>query len=104
MQQKYFKENKVSPLPTRDYMKKVILDKTSKFKPDLVGITAVFSSCHSNAFFITNLVKTQNPNVKVLCGGIHATFAYKSMLEECPNLDLIFLYAVSYTHLRAHET
>ena len=51
---KYFKENKESPLPTRDYMKKVILAKTSKFKPDLVGITAVFSSCHSNAFFITN--------------------------------------------------
>ena len=41
---KYFKENKVSPLPTRDYMKKIILDRANKFKPDLVGITAVFSS------------------------------------------------------------
>ena len=89
---KYFKENNESPLPTRDYMKKIILARTSEFKPDLVGITAVFSSCHSNTFFITNLVKTQNPNVKVVCGGIHATFAYKKMLEECPNLDLIFLY------------
>jgi len=89
---KYFKENMESPLSTRDYMKKIILIRINEFKPDLVGISALFSPCHSNTFEITNVVKTQNPNIKVVCGGIHATFEYKRMLEECPNIDLIFLY------------
>lgn len=89
---KYFKENEKSKYSADEYMKKILNAKLDSYKPDLVGITVVFSPSHTNTFIIANLVKEKNSNIKVVCGGNHATFAYKRMLNECSNLDFVFLY------------
>ena len=82
---KYFMENDKSSLSPMDLLKNKIIDKMDEFQPDLVGISVVFSPAHNNALSIANIVKEKNPTTKVICGGNHATFAYKRMLEKCLN-------------------
>lgn len=89
---KHFMENDKSSLSPMDLLKNKIIDKMDEFQPDLVGISVVFSPAHNNALAIANIVKEKNPTTKVICGGNHATFAYKRMLEKCSNLDFVFLY------------
>ena len=89
---KYFNENEKSPLSIRELMKKKIVDKLNNFKPDLVGISLLFSAAHNNSFEIANVIKEIDSNIKVVCGGVHSTFAYQRMLEQCHNIDFIFLY------------
>ena len=94
---KYFQENEISALSTRDAMKKLIIDKMEQFSPDLCGITVMFSPSHENALKVANIVKQKKQNIKIICGGNHATFAYKRMLEKCQSLDFIFLYEGDHT-------
>ena len=94
---KYFRENKESLLSTREYMKKIIHNKLDEFQPDLVGITVVFSPSHTNTLIIADMVKEKNSDTTVVCGGNHATFAYKRMLEKCQSIDFIFLYEGDHT-------
>ena len=94
---KYFNENDKSDLSTYDFMKNKIVDKMDEFQPDLVGISVLFSPAHSNALAMANIVKEKNSTTQVVCGGVHTTFAYKRMLEECPNIDFIFLYEADNT-------
>jgi len=89
---KYFRENEKSPLSTRDVMKRLIIDKMEQFPPDLCGIGVMFSTIHGNALEVANIVKQKTQDIKIICGGNHATFAYKRMLEKCPSIDFIFLY------------
>ena len=89
---KYFKENQESELEARVLMEKLIISKIDEFKPDVVGISVLFSRSHSNIFAIANIVKERNSSIQVVTGGNHATFAYKKILDECSNIDLVFLY------------
>lgn len=89
---RYFKKNQESELQARELMKKIIVSKIDEFKPDVVGISVLFSRSHSNLFAIANIVKEKNSSIQVVTGGNHATFAYKKILKECLNVDLVFLY------------
>jgi len=94
---KYFNENIKSTVSAKDVMKKLIADKIDEFKPDLVGISVVFSPGHKNTLTIADIVKEKNSEIHVVCGGNHATFAYKTMLENCSSIDFIFLYEADKT-------
>lgn len=89
---KHFKENPESKLQPRDMMKDLLASKVNEFKPDVVGISVLFSRSHSNIYSIANIVKEKNSSIQVVVGGNHATFAYKKILQECLNIDLVFLY------------
>lgn len=89
---KFFKENIKSKISALEYMKKLINEKVDKLKPDLVGITVTFSPSHSNTFIIADLVKEKKSDIKIVCGGNHATFAYKRILKDSSNIDFVFLY------------
>ena len=78
---KYFKENQESELEARVLMEKLIISKIDEFKPDVVGISVLFSRSHSNIFAIANIVKERNSSIQVVTGGNHATFAYKKIFR-----------------------
>ena len=94
---KYFNENEKSPLSPRDLMKTILIDKMDDFQPDLIGIGVMFSTTHNNALAVANIIKKKNPTTQVVCGGNHATFEYKRMLEECSSIDFIFTYEADNT-------
>lgn len=94
---KFFNENEKSPLFPKEFLKNKISTKLNTFKPDVVGLSLLFSQAHPNSFIIAKLIKENNPNTKVVCGGNHATFAHKRMLEQCPSMDFIFLHEADNT-------
>lgn len=62
------------------------------FRPDLIGITCMFSMTAPQMYAVTEFVKTVNKNLPVIAGGVHSTTAAKTVLTECQSIDFISLY------------
>ena len=50
---------------------------------------------------ISTMIRLINPDIKIIFGGPEVSYNPSQVLERNPQCDII---AVSYTHLRAHET
>lgn len=59
------------------------------FKPDLVGVSCLFSSQFRNVIEITKAVKRVDPGILTVTGGTHPTFLPELSMERAPELDLI---------------
>ncbi len=57
-------------------------------RPDIVGV-AVRTHLANEALRIVRETRRRFPNVRTLLGGIHATFMYREMMDECPEIDLV---------------
>jgi len=60
----------------------------SKFNPDIVGITSLFSNQLSNTLLISELIKTIHPSVLIAHGGAHASGADIEVLTN-PCVDIV---------------
>jgi radical SAM superfamily enzyme YgiQ (UPF0313 family) len=59
------------------------------FQPDVVGITAL-STTYSSSLKVARIVKSINPNVKILFGGVHPNICFDQVIPE-PDIDYIIL-------------
>ena len=82
-----------------DLWKKWLRQKLDEFKPDMVGITCMFTIYHRSMVRVAKFVKEYNPNIVVIAGGVHTTMASeneltpgKLVLEDCPEIDFVGLY------------
>lgn len=68
------------------------------FKPDIAGVTCMFTQTHISMVRICNAVKRQNPMLPVALGGVHITNCLmnkdisRQIMDELDNVDLFFLY------------
>ena len=69
-----------------DSIKKVITD----FKPDVVGVSALFSSQSEEAYQICRIVKEVDRDIIVVMGGPHATVLPYDVMK-IPYIDYIIL-------------
>lgn len=82
-EKKYTNEFLPNPLTKKEFIQKI-----KKIDPDIIGLT----SCTENSPFamkIAHLCKSENDNVKIIFGGIHATFQAEECLNENPSLDVV---------------
>lgn len=70
---------------------KKLEEKLDHMKPDLVGITSMTSNFPA-AEYIAKFVKLRCPESLVVMGGVHATFMYREILVEIPEVDIIVRY------------
>lgn len=63
--------------------------KLDQFRPDLVGISCMFTMTHVIVKQIVDRVKTTDPHLPIIAGGVHITNAGKLVLEDCPKIDFI---------------
>ena len=68
-----------------DCIKEVV----DEFKPDLVGISVVFSVALKNGFKIMEIVKSINKKIMVVFGGVHCTFDFERIMKK--GADALFL-------------
>lgn len=61
---------------------------TIDFKPDIVGISILFSTAHITSMKIADKVKKRWDKAIVVCGGNHATNCVQSLLSN-PNIDYV---------------
>ena len=107
---KFYQENPDSDISPPDFLKKILGEKIESFKPDCIGISTMFSISHNNTINMAKTIKNFDPNIKVVNGGNHSTFAYKKLLVECKEIDFIFLYEADTSfplylkHLKGEKT
>jgi radical SAM superfamily enzyme YgiQ (UPF0313 family) len=58
-----------------------------EFKPDIVGVTNLFSTQMAKAFAVTELIKKIDKNIKVVVGGPHATAVPQDFLVS--SIDMV---------------
>ncbi len=59
------------------------------FKPDMVGMSCIFSSQFRNVVEIARIVKKIDPSTLTITGGTHPTFLPEYSMARCPELDFI---------------
>lgn len=65
-----------------------ILEKISYYKPDIVGVSTMFTAYSSDSHQIASIVKNYNPKILVIFGGAHASILYENVLSD-KNVDLV---------------
>ena len=74
-----------------------VIEKLKKFKPDIVGISALFSSQFGCAERIGKEIKKNFPNAILVYGGIHASKEYTEILKKNRYIDYIICGEADYT-------
>lgn len=75
-----------------------LASKLESFRPDLVGITCMFSQIHTSAITVCNQIKKMRPDVPLMLGGVHVTNSTMDektcgiFLKDFPGVDFFFLY------------
>lgn len=69
-----------------DYIE--IEQKIRDFNPDFVAVS-VMTCTAPDAIKVIELAKKIDPDVKTICGGVHASFMYEEMFSQTPALDFI---------------
>ncbi len=68
------------------------------FRPDIVGVTCMFSMTHKSTVDLCSKIKSLFPILPVALGGVHITNCFlnnklsESLLENFSNVDFFFLY------------
>ena len=74
-----------------------VVKKIKNFNPDIVGISALFSSQFSCAERLGAEIKKFNPNIVLVFGGIHASKMYEEILLKNKFIDYIIRGEADYT-------
>ncbi|MCC7253998.1 radical SAM protein [Hyphomicrobium sp.] len=61
----------------------------AEFRPDIVGISALFNSSFGYIQSLAQVVKDFDPSILTIAGGGLPSAAFSMMLEKCPALDAI---------------
>ncbi len=78
--------------------KAALAEKLADFKPDLVGVTCMFSQTHASTVAVVNDIKRLYPKQAVALGGVHITNCLVSeklsgpLLEDLQQADFFFTY------------
>jgi len=76
-----------------------IENRIREFKPDLVGVSCIFSSQFRNVAQVAKRAKSVDPRIITISGGTHPSFLPELCMEQCPELDLIARGEGEYTLL-----
>lgn len=82
----------------QEMWKKRLEQEINVFKPDIIGITCMFSMTHRATINLCNEIKRLKPTLPVALGGVHITNCFISketsqpLLEDFSNVDFFFLY------------
>ncbi|MEK6906849.1 MAG: radical SAM protein, partial [Nanoarchaeota archaeon] len=61
-----------------------------EFNPDIVGVSCSFSMYESDSFWVIDVIKKINKNIKIVVGGAHASSNPKFVLRN-RNIDLVVI-------------
>lgn len=68
---------------TKNNLKKILVN----YKPDYIGLSALFNSCASHIKYIEDTIKEITPQAITIIGGGYATTSYKKILRDHSVID-----------------
>ncbi len=87
---KYY--NSLQSIPITDLMIPKLDEVLKSYKPDIVGITSMFTMTHKRMLKIARRVKECSKDITVFVGGVHPTSSSELILREEKAIDFISLY------------
>src|SRR3989344_1059230 len=66
--------------------------KIDEFKPDLVGVTCMYTMVHNEMKDITDCIKRHNKKMPIIVGGAHPALAAEEVLRKTESIDFISFY------------
>lgn len=74
-----------------------LVDRVRRFRPDLIGISSLFSSQVGCAYAIANALKESVPEIPIVFGGIHASSKCREVLQNERSVDFVLTGEGDYT-------
>lgn len=81
---------------TKKYTTEDTLTEISKYNPDYIMAEITTPTCFYD-YEAINAIKNENPNVKIIIGGTHATVLPEQVLKECEGIDYIVRQEYDFT-------
>ena len=81
-------------LTIEDVMEPILIKHLNEFKPDLIGISCMFTMLHKRMIKIASISKKLLPYSKIFVGGVHPTSSSELILDEEPSIDFVNLFEV----------
>lgn len=70
-----------------------IINKIKKFKPDLIGVSCLFSVTHNSFKNVCSLIKKEFKNIPLLVGGVHVSHDIEGVIKDLNNnIDFVCLF------------
>ena len=89
---KLLDHNTIQAISVNDLMIPKLDEILEKFKPDIAGITCMFTMTHNRMIRIAQRVKKICNNTVVFAGGVHPTSSAELILKEEKSIDFVSLY------------
>ena len=70
----------------------IIIDHVDKFKPDVIGVSCLFSVTHNSFKKVCAFIKKNFPNVPLLIGGVHVSHDIYGVINDLEGVDLVSLF------------
>ena len=81
---------------TRKYTQEDTIQKVQNYNPDYIMTEITTATCEYD-YQTINKIKKENPNVKIIVGGTHATILPEQVLKECESIDYVVRQEYDYT-------
>lgn len=87
----YFYGKEFSVEALNSYIENELLRYINEFKPDIIGISCLFSGVFSNVLITADKIKSRFPQIPIVTGGIHPTAFAREILNKYRQIDYIIL-------------
>ncbi|MDP3792405.1 MAG: radical SAM protein [bacterium] len=74
------------------FWKELLKERLKLFKPELVGISCMFSMSHEMMKEIAHETREYDHNLPIICGGVHLSDSKKLALEDLDEIDFMGVY------------
>lgn len=89
-------ETKLVDCITREYSIEDTLNEISNYNPDYIMAEITTPTCFYD-FETINIIKKENPNLKIIIGGTHATILPEEVLNQCNGIDFVVRQEYDFT-------
>jgi len=89
---KLFENKTIQAIPIEDLMIPKLDEIIKNFKPDIAGITCMFTMTHKRMIRISQRIKEHLNDITVFAGGVHPTSSAELILKEEKSINFISLY------------
>ncbi len=66
--------------------------KIKQFKPDLIGVSCLFSVTHNSFKKVCKYINTHYPTIPLLVGGVHVSHDIKGVMDDLDGVDFALLF------------
>lgn len=75
-----------------DEWQDLIDEKVKKFKPDIIGVSCLFSVTHNSFKKVCKYIKNNFQNLPVIVGGVHISHDLDGVLKDLDGVDFVCMY------------